>query len=258
MLRAFLYALIAAVSIAATALIVAPAQWIASWVGRATGNHVTLAEARGSVWRGQASVVLSPGAAAGIGRISLPEPLSWQLSPWRLLVGTVDLTLTHPSALPQPLRVQTNLSGRVELSGTTVRLPAAVLAGLGAPFNTIKPGGVLSLTWQRLDLQPGRLQGDIVGEWQFASSSLTTVAPMGHFRLLAEGGFPETRLSLTTLSGPLELSGDGTIGAGGSLRFRGRAAVQPGADDATRAQLAGLVSLLGRRDGDSAILNFGQ
>jgi len=257
MLRGLLYALVAAASISATALAMAPAQWVASTIGHATGDRIILAEAIGSVWRGQANVVLSPGEDGGIARIGLPDALSWQLSPWRLLAGTLDLTLAHPSALLQPVQLRADLSGRVEVLAATLRLPAAVLAGLGAPFNTIKPGGVISLAWQRLELQSGRMQGDVVGEWQFASSALTPVAPFGHYRLLAEGGFPKTRLKLSTLSGPLELTGDGTIDEAGNMRFTGRARAQPGADASTRAQLAGLVSLLGRRDGDSAILSIG-
>lgn len=257
MLRRLLYAFVAVFGAAATAVAMAPAQWAASAVGQASGNRVVLAEARGSVWRGQASVVLSPGQEAGIARIALPETLSWQLSPWRLLSGTLDLTLTHPSALLQPLQVRADLTGRVELLATTLRLPATVLAGLGAPFNTIKPGGVISLTWQRLEFHRGRMQGDVVGEWQFASSALTTVAPFGNYRLILEGGFPGTRLTLSTLSGPLELTGDGTIDEQGNFRFAGRAGAQSGVNASTRAQLAGLVLLLGRRDGDSAILSLG-
>jgi general secretion pathway protein N len=257
MLRGLLYALVAGLSIGTTAVVMAPAQWVASAIDRATGERIVLAEAKGSVWRGQASVVLSPGEDAGIARIGLPETLSWQLSPWMLLAGTIDLTLTHPSALLQPLQLRADLSGRVELLATTVRLPAALLAGLGAPFNTIKPGGVISLDWQRLVIDRGRMQGDVVGEWQFATSALTTVAPFGSYRLLAEGGFPGTRLALSTLSGPLELIGDGTIDEQGNFRFSGRARAQSGVDASTRAQLAGLVLLLGRRDGDSAILSLG-
>jgi general secretion pathway protein N len=256
-LRGLLYALVAVLSIAATAAAVAPAQWVASAITQATGERILLAEPSGSVWRGRASVVLSPGPDAGIARIGLPEALSWQLSPWKLLAGTVELTLTHPSALLQPLQVRADLAGRVELRAASVRLPATLLAGLGAPFNTIKPGGVIGLSWQRLQWHRGRMQGDVVGEWQFATSTLTTVAPFGSYRLLAEGGFPGTRLALSTLSGPLELTGNGTIDEQGNLRFAGRARAQPGVDAPTRAQLAGLVMLLGRRDGDSAILSLG-
>lgn len=258
MLRGIVYALVALVSLAATALYLAPAEWLASVVAHATHNRVVLAEATGSLWRGRATVVLSPGEGAAIARVSLPESLTWRLSPGRLLIGTIDVTLSHPSALLQPLHLRANFSGRVIMDGTTVRLPAGLLVGLGAPFNTIKPGGLISLNWQRLEFGGGRLQGDLVGEWQFASSTLTPVAPFGHYRLLAEGGFPNTRLKLLTLSGPLELTGNGTIDEASRLRFSGRARAMPGADAQTKAQLAGLVSLLGRRDADSAILSFGQ
>ena len=257
MLRGLLFVLVAAASILATALTMAPAQWVASAMASATAEHLVLAEATGSVWRGQASVVLAPGTGGGVNRIALPETLSWQLSPWSLLTGTLDLTLSHPSALLQPLQLRADLSGRVELRATTVRLPATVLAGLGAPFNTIKPGGLLSFSWQKLEFHGGRMRGDLVGEWQFASSALNTVAPFGHYRLLAEGGYPGTTLILSTLAGPLDLTGDGTIDDAGRLQFSGRARAQTGVDASTRAQLAGLVALLGRRDGDSAILSLG-
>jgi general secretion pathway protein N len=258
MLRGLTAMLVAAASIVATTLVLAPAQWMAAAVAGATGGHLVFAEAAGSMWNGRAVVVLAPGADSDIGRVSLPETLSWQLSPWRLLAGRLDLALSHPSALLQPLQVSGDLSGRIELGATTVRLPATVLVGLGAPFNTIRPGGLVGIAWQRLEMQGGRLQGDITGEWQFASSALTTVAPFGHYRLLATGGYPGTRLALSTVSGPLELNGDGTIDETGNLRFTGRARAMAGADPFTRAQLAGLVLLLGRRDGDSAILSFGQ
>jgi len=257
MLRGLLFAFVAVLSIGATAAVIAPAQWVASAIGQATDERVVLAEARGSLWQGQANVVLAPGLDAGIARIGLPEPLSWQLSPWKLLAGTLELTMSHPSALAQPLQLRADLAGRIELLATTLRLPASLLAGLGAPFNTVRPGGVVSLAWQRLVFQRGRMQGDLVGEWRFATSAMTTVEPFGDFRLLAEGGFPGTRLTLSTLSGPLELTGDGTIDEQGNFRFAGRARAMSGVDASTRAQLAGLVLLLGRRDGDSAILSFG-
>lgn len=257
MLRWIAYAVIALLAIVATALLMAPAQWLASAVHRGTGSRVELAEATGSVWRGQATLVLSPGGDAGIARVSLPERLSWQLAPWRLLSGTAQLTLSHPSALLQPLSVQAHIGGRIEVGPTTLRLPAAVLVGLGAPFNTLKPGGLLTVNWQRLEMQQGRLQGDIVSEWQFASSALTPVAPFGHYRLSANGGFPGTRLNLLTITGPLELTGNGTIDEGGRLRFSGLARAASSADPSTKAQLSGLVSLLGRRDGDTALLSIG-
>ncbi len=79
-------------------------------------------------------------------RATLPERLSWRLSPWSLVVGQLDLKVTHPSALSQPLAVRAPLlgSGSATLSATTLRLPASLLIGVGAPWNTIGPAASCS------------------------------------------------------------------------------------------------------------------
>jgi general secretion pathway protein N len=101
------------------------------------------------------------------------------------------------------------------------------------------------------------VQGNISAEWQYASSALTPVSPMGHYRLQTNGVWPGTQLDLSTISGPLELKGSGTIPEGGRLRFTGRAQAMAGTDPGVKSQLTGLISLLGRRDGEGALLNFG-
>jgi general secretion pathway protein N len=230
---------------------------MAALVRSATQGRVELAETRGSFWNGEATLVLTSGSMTGSLRASLPERLSWQLSPLALMTGSMDLTLSHPSALAQPLRVRASPGGRVDAGPTTLRLPASLLVGLGAPWNTVRPGGVVSVTWDKLAIEPRRFQGNVTAEWQFASSNLTPISPFGHYRLLTNGVFPGTQLNLLTISGPLELTGSGTIAEGGRLRFQGVARAMPGTDPAIKTQLAGLISLLGRRDGESAILNFG-
>lgn len=240
-----------------TVAVLAPAQWLASGLQSSTHGRVLLAEVTGTLWKGQATLVLSSSAEPGATRTSLPERLSWRLSPWALFVGTVDVTFSHPSALVQPLNVRAGMGGALNAGPTTVRLPAILLTGLGAPWNTVRPGGVISVSWDRLDISPGKFQGSVVAEWQFASSSLTPVSPFGHYRLQTNGVFPGTQLNLATISGPLELTGSGTIVEGGRLRFQGRAQPLAGTDDAVKSQLTGLISLLGRRDGEAAILNFG-
>jgi general secretion pathway protein N len=239
-------------------MLIAPAQWAAGVVSSATQGRIELAESRGTVWNGSAVLVLTSGSDAGAARASLPERLSWHLSPWSLLAGQVDLVLSHPSALTQPLAIRAPFfGGSATLGATTVRLPASLLVGLGAPWNTIRPGGILMLNWDRLQIEPGRIAGNFSAEWQQASSALTPVSPMGQYRLKTNGVWPGTQLELLTISGPLELKGSGTIPEGGRLRFTGRAQALAGTDPGVKAQLTGLISLLGRRDGDGALLNFG-
>jgi general secretion pathway protein N len=244
-----------------TVLALAPAQWADRAVQRASGGRVELAEASGTVWNGSATVVLAAGAARdgahGLARSSLPDPVSWRLSPWPLLYGTVELTLRHRSALAAPLTISVYADGRLHLGAGTLKLPAAMLAGLGAPWNTVRPGGIVSLHTDGLELAQGRCRGSLTADWEYASSALSPVSPIGHYRLQTSGQYPGTRLELQTISGPLELTGSGTIGEGGHLRFSGIARPLAATDAATRTQLTGLISLLGRRDGDAAILSFG-
>lgn len=258
-MRKALFVLAALLALALTVLVIAPAQWAASALKNATAGRLELAEASGTVWRGSALLVVASSPEPGAPRATLPERLTWQLSPWSLLVGQIDLTLTHPSALAQPLTVRAPAfgGGATTLGATTVRVPASLLVGIGAPWNTIRPGGILLINWDRLQIDRQRLQGNISAEWQYASSALTPVSPMGHYKLQTNGIWPGTQLDLLTISGPLELKGNGTIPEGGRLRFTGRAQAMAGTDPGVKAQLTGLISLLGRRDGEGALLNFG-
>src|SRR5882757_1470876 len=241
-----------ALAVLATVALLAPAQWAGSAVRRVSGGRVELAEASGTIWNGSATLVLATAGARQDARASLPDALTWRLSPWPLLAGTIELTLQHPSALSEPLQVRAHSDGRLQIGPATLKLPAAMLAGLGAPWNTVRPGGVLSVHTDGLELQPGHCQGSLTADWENASSALTPVSPIGHYRLQTDGNYPGMRVELQTISGPLELTGSGTIGEGGRLRFDGIARALAATDPATKTQLTGLISLLGRREGDAA------
>ena len=156
-----------------------------------------------------------------------------------------------------PLQVDLYANGRLQVAAATLKLPAEMLAGLGAPWNTVRPGGIVTVHTDGLQLDKGHCRGSLTVEWEYASSALSPVSPIGHYRLQTSGQYPGTRLELQTISGPLELTGSGTIAEGGRLRFEGIARPLAAADAATRTQLTGLISLLGRREGETAILSFG-
>lgn len=256
-LRAWICALTGgALATLATVAWVAPAQWADRLVQQLSSGRVGLAAATGTVWNGQAILVLASGDY-GTSRAALPEPLAWHLAAWPLLTGTVELTVRHPAALQAPVRIDADSGGHVRLGPMTLRLPANLLDGLGAPWNTVRPGGMLTFRTQGLSLSSGRVQGSVSAEWDHASSALTPVAPIGRYRLETSGQYPGMAVDLQTLSGPLELSGSGTIAEGGRVHFSGIARPQAAADPAVRTQLAGLISLLGRRQGDAAILSLG-
>jgi general secretion pathway protein N len=253
---------IVAAGLAGAALVLltlAPADLAAGAVRSWSEGRVELDDPSGTVWNGAADLVLTDGNRTAPLRTRLPGRTTWRLDPWRLLTGSVHLDLANSALLDAPLALRMDRAGNATIDPDRLRLPAAVLAGLGAPWNTIRPGGEIELAWDTLHVEPDALRGQLRAEWKAASSGLSPVAPFGHYRLQAEGIFPGALVQLDTVSGPMEMVGNGTIGNGRHLRFRGTARVQPGTDATVATQLSGLISLLGRRDaeGDGAILDVG-
>ena len=83
------------------------------------------------------------------------------------------------------------------------------------------------------------------------SSRLSTLSPMGSYRITVQGG-PEPSLQLTTLEGSLQLSGQGQWIAQ-RLRFNGVASAEPERVEA----LSNLLNIVGRRDGARSIITVG-
>ena len=232
----------------------APARWLARAVDSATGGQLQLIHPRGTVWNGSAGVVLSSGPG-GADALSLPGRLSWHLRPrGTALAGTLDL----PCCAPQPLgfAVQRTPGGlQLDWQDGRTRWPAAMLSGLGAPWNTLRLQGTLDLHTQglRLRWQDGRLalQGGATLEATDIASALSTLRPLGSYRLALEGGDAPSLL-LSTQAGPLQLAGSGRWN-GAALRFSGEASAAPGSEDA----LANLLNIIGRRQGARSIITLG-
>ena len=135
----------------------------------------------------------------------------------------------------------------------------ALLAGLGAPWNTSAAEGQIDWHSQGLQLHwqhEGLLwQGQTVLQVQELSSRLSTLRPMGSYQLQLQGtpsGTTTPQLSLRTLQGPLLLQGQGQW-LNQRLRFAGEASAQDGAE----AALANLLNVIGRRDGSRSLLSLG-
>ena len=135
------------------------------------------------------------------------------------------------------------------------RWPAAVLTGLGTPWNTVQPQGQLALQTRGLAAQwsAGRmvLAGQVQLDALAMSSRLSTLRPMGSYRLQLTGGATPT-LTLQTLEGLLLLSGSGQW-VGQRLRFTGEASAAPDHE----AQLSNLLNIIGRRAGSRSVISLG-
>jgi len=236
-------------------VLAAPARWLAGALASATGGAVLLAEPQGSVWSGSARLVLSGGADSQ-DRTALPSSVRWRLRP--SFTG-LDLRLSADCctpAAPLVLHVSPRWGGaRLTLADGPSFWPAALLAGLGTPWNTIQPQGELAVETHdlRLDWVAGRLhlQGGADITARHLSSRLSTLQPLGSYRLELRGG-DAVALNLSTLEGGLQLSGSGQW-TGPRLRFTGEARAAPGLE----ALLGNLLNLIGRRQGERAIIALG-
>ena len=234
-------ALAAIFAVALTAAVRAPAVWVGDWL-QAQGR-LRLVDARGTVWSGSAMLGLSDGRQVTL----IPGRLSWTIGFAAIASGRVTAEISHP-ALAAPLAVSFAAKS-IALKAGQAELPAALLTALGAPFNTVRPGGALALRWTDAELKGGALAGNLQIDWREAQSALSTVAPLGSYRLQVIGEGNSARLQLDTLRGPLRLEGSGTV-KGGRVSFKGLASAEPD----MRPALIGLIGVLGPRKGDQAVL----
>jgi len=244
----------AALGVLAVGLAAAPARWLAAGVARASGAQVQLHDARGTVWDGSAQLVLTGGAGSQ-DRAALPARVHWQLRPAWL---GARVRLQTACCTPEPLALHLRAGWRalqLRLEDGRSQWPAAVLAGLGTPWNTLQPQGQLQLATKglRLAWADGRLQlaGSARLDALAMSSRLSTLRPMGSYRLALHGG-EAPQLQLSTLDGALLLSGSGHW-VGQRLRFSGEARAAPGREGA----LANLLNIIGRRSGARSLITLG-
>ena len=234
-------ALLLGLTVVITLVARAPAAWLGDWL--ASRTQVRLLDARGTVWHGSALVGFSNGRETTL----VPGRVEWQID--RVRPGAVSATLAH-AWLGAPMHVSLSREG-VAFAKGSARLPAGVLASAGAPFNTLRPGGTLEASWTDSSLRGAALNGDVQIDWRDARSALSTVAPIGSYRLRVTGRGDGPALELVTLAGPLQLQGRGKI-EGSRIRFNGTAGAEAGMQPA----LNGLLGVLGMRSGDKVLLSI--
>lgn len=255
-----------------TTLLQAPARWLADGLHTLTQGHVQLTNARGTVWSGQAQLLLTGGPGSQ-DRAALPGTVRWQLAPtWRNAQASDDrndsraqlsgpaLSLRIHADCCTPTGLQLWLQPgwqrlHLAVDNHASEWPADWLTGLGTPWNTLQLQARLHLSTPGLTLHitPKGVQGEgrATLDALDAASRLSTLRPMGSYRLVWQAA-DNAPLSLQTLQGALQLQGSGQWIAG-RLRFEGQAEASPGREEA----LANLMNILGRRQGPRTLIKIG-
>lgn len=261
--RILLYAVLGLAVALATVLATAPATLVDWGLAQATGGRVRLADASGSIWTGQGRVVLvdigteaERGRRGGRGASSLagvviPGTIRWQISPLPLLLGRLQANASHES-MATPVTLTGN-STRLQGSGGSLQLPNVNLARLGSPWTTVRPTASLGVSWQPFVIDHGRFVGQATLELRDVASALTPVRPLGAYRITIDGTGASSSIQMSSIEGPLRLSGDGTWTPRAGLRFTAYAQ----ADESERLRLQSLLGLLGRREGARTMIKIG-
>ena len=240
----------------------APAAWLAAAVASATGERLLLTDARGTLWNGSALPVLTGGPGSRDAS-ALPGRLEWQIG---FSGFGAELRARQACCLRGEVRALIRPGfGRLSVqvlpaeSSTIGQWPAAWLAGLGTPWNTLQLGGTLRLTspGMTVDWVQGRVRfsGEAALDIANVSSRVATLDTLGSYRFSIRGNAASgdaASLSLITVDGALRLSGEGEW-TGTGLRFRGEATAAPDSETG----LNNLLNIIGRRQGARSVISIG-
>lgn len=251
----------ACVGLGAGAVMFAPAAWLGAALVAATDARVQLVDARGSVWSGS-SVLMLTGGPGSRDASALPGRLQWN---WGWSGLQPEIRLQHPCCLAAPVVVRPG-AGLGTWSLTLMPAPAGLgtwpaawLAGLGTPFNTLQLSGSVRISspGARVESVEGRLrmQGSVQLDFIDMGSRIVAIDTLGSYQLVVSGGATNANvpvMSLATLRGPLQLSGTGQW-TGARLRFTGEASASEG----SQAVLNNLLNVIGRRNGARSVISIG-
>lgn len=224
-------------------VVVAPTSFIASRASQEAQGRVHFAETQGTLWRGSMRAhVDAPAGAVEVDRVS------WRLLPMKLMEGRIAFDVEVDSQNARGSATVLRGWSEWEARGGNARIAAPVIAALVPLAAAWRPEGAVNVTAQEVRWNDREIHGLVTVEWLDAAVSLSSVKPLGAYRLVANGAGELVPLTISTLSGPLALSGKGEARVSGGVTFSGEAR----AEGTEAPQLEPLLNLMGPRRPDGA------
>jgi len=244
MKRGLGFAALGLAAYAVFAVATVPATFIAERVAHATKGTVLLAGARGNLWQGEAQARVLPlrGAPTTI------DTVRWTFRPLRLFAGRVAFDVKLAAAGLAGSLEAARTPGGWEARDVAMRGDASGLAALVPILGAVRPEGAMSIAAPRLAWDGEALAGEATAEWRGASVGWSEVKPVGSYRASLRGTKGPAQISITTLDGPLRVTGQGTFAPPSALAFTGEAR----ADAAQARALEPLLAMMGARRPDGA------
>lgn len=216
MSRGLAYAVTALAAFGAMLLLLAPATWIADAIDDASGHRVQFREASGTVWNGSARLLArTPERLLDLGIVR------WTARPAGVLPPTVRAELHYPAAR-QPVRMEISPRG-VALGRLELQLPASILTLVAPALASFGPKGTIHVRADGLRLERAAYFGLAEVEWGRAALQSQPGLALGSHVARLRGGGDKVDIDLSTLEGPLSLTGRATWRANAGFEVAGTA-----------------------------------
>ena len=207
-----------------TLLVMAPASLLDWGLQNATEGRLHLANASGTVWNGTAI----PAIRTQDGSLVTLPFLHWEIATPSILTGKIHARLQWNEQSSSSATEAIISFNQVELHHTLLQLPARVLAEASPMLKPLQFRGQLQIQGDHLVFSNRGMEGAAIVDWQQASSALSSIAPLGDYRLALNGAGNNIHIGLSTTTGILVLEGDGNWLGGRGLEFHGKAQASAG------------------------------
>jgi general secretion pathway protein N len=208
----------------AALFITAPASLLDDLVRHYSQDRLVMANAGGTLWHGTAI----PALRTRDGQLLATQPVHWDIDLLPLLRGKIKARLQWEN-LPAATATDVLVSGgKVEMDHALIPLPARLLNEASPILKPAEFHGQLLIQGGHLVFSRQGMEGTAVVDWQQAGSALSSIDPLGEYRLTLNGAGNVVSIALSTTSGILVLEGQGRWSAAGGLEFHCRAHASPG------------------------------
>ena len=220
-----------------TYLVMLPATWIDAALQHASQGTLAMTGTTGTFWRGEGSLqaLLPSGEAVTL------APVSWNIAPGELLALKLHINAQSTRDNKPVLNATLGL-GETYIQEAKLDLPAALLGVLSPTLRAAALSGQLALQVNEVRFDRSHAAGKAQAYWKAAGSSLSRVRPLGNYLLALNGQGNGLDFHLTTIGGPLTLTGSGGWRPGKNLDIR----VTATPEESARQDLAPLLRIMGR------------
>lgn len=224
--RIALYCVAGAVIYVVALAAMLPAAWVSYAIERASGHRLQLRSPAGNLWTGSGRLYAMPrnGSPVELGE------LRWRTVGPALFAGKLaaDLSLGD---VARSTRVELS-PGSATIRNLDLALPAKAIASLVPGLEALGPQGTLRVRTENQRIEAGSVLGQAELEWRRVRLARAPGLDLGSHVARLRGGGNKVDIELSTLEGPLRLTGSGTWTPAAGLALSGMAehdAQQPSA-----------------------------